>query len=140
MPKLTVKLDAEVFEALRRHRWTRGEGLNDLLRRVMELDRRPLRAEPERAPWGKPWRRGAVELPHGTEIRMTHAGRRWYGAVVQGEWLLGRERFPGPEEAARRIAEHRGAETARPDPWLAWNVRLPGRRQWSTLASMRGSD
>ena len=81
---------------------------------------------------------GAVVPPHGTEIRMIHGGRTWFGTTVRGEWLVGRGRFPGPEQAASWIAERLGAETARPDPWLAWNLRLPDRRQWSTLASMRG--
>lgn len=137
MPGLWVQLDREVLEALRRHRRGRGEDLNELLRRVLNLDRLPGPAEPGFDRWGKPWRRGPVMVPHGTEIRMTHGGRSWYGTVAQGEWLVGRGRFPGPEGAAVSIFGQGDADIARPDPWIAWNLRLPGRRRWVPLISLR---
>ena len=137
MPGMWVDLDPEVHEAVER-RWRRHrESVNDLLRRSMGLDRVERPAEPGAEPWGEPWRGGGVTLPHGTELRMSRAGRTWFGTVRHGEWLVGRGRFAGPEAAARWVSCRHGDRTARPDPWLAWTVRFPRGRSWRTLASLR---
>ena len=123
MPGHWVDLDRQVFEAVEPWRRRHGESVNDLLRRAMRLDeiRRP--AEPGPDLRGRPWIGDGVRLPHGTELRMTHAGRTWFGRIGHGAWLVGggasQARMPlrngSPPEAVtgRRVPTHGWLGTSR---------------------------
>lgn len=132
----TIEIDFDVHKLIENERRSFEETANAALRRLLGLPERTARV-------GKPisqrrsWVDKGVTLPHGTEVRMDYSGRSYVGQIIDGEWVVGQERFDSPSGAASGIALTKKGNRTKLDGWKYWSVRRPGETNWTPLSQIR---
>jgi hypothetical protein len=74
-----------------------------------------------------------VELPHGTNLRMTYNGVTHFGSIDDGSWLVEGQRFSSPSGAACGVARTKKGGKTKLDGWGYWSAQLPDASRWETL-------
>ena len=64
-----------------------------------------------------PWVSHGVSLPHGTLLVMRNHGRRHYGVILGGTWIVGGKRFQSPSAASREVGR---TLDGRKTEWNGW--------------------
>ena len=135
----SIEIDFDVHKVIERERMSFSETPNDVLRRLLKLNRRSS-AAPRDTTQGKPWSRKSVTLPHGTDLRMEYNGCRYTGTIENGEWLVEGRRFKTPSAAASGVAVTRDGKHTQLDGWIYWRAKRPGDTDWIALQQLRPHD
>jgi hypothetical protein len=131
--EMQIEVDFEVYKALTLRRINEADGENDVMRRLLGLDRPPAtngHATQSPQPSSGEWVTKGVRFPTGTEFRADYKGRTYTGRVEEGGLVVNGKKFYSPSAAAVSI-------TGNPvNGWLFWECRLPG-HSWRMLKSFR---
>jgi hypothetical protein len=135
-----IEIDFDVHKLIENERRGFNESPNDALRRLLKLGERkspPARGAPAPAPTKRSWSDKGVVLRHGTAIRMDYSGHTYQGHIVDGEWVIGDQKFDSPSGAASGVAVTKRGKTTRLDGWKYWHVKPPGENDWTPLDDLR---
>ncbi|OJY67477.1 MAG: hypothetical protein BGP16_02825 [Sphingobium sp. 66-54] len=139
----TIEIDFEIHQAIEAERRGFGEPPYLALRRLLKLpdpERSASKSEDRPASTdGRPWREGPVEIPHGSEARMTYQrGRQIFlGQFLDGQLVASGRAFDSLSEAASELAKTRNGTKPNLNGWEYWEVRYPGERGWRRLKDIR---
>jgi hypothetical protein len=101
-----IEIDSEVHQLIENERRGCNESPNDALRRLLKIGQpklAPERDAPASAPTKRSWSDKGVVLPHGTAIRMEYMGHIYQGYILDGEWVIGNQKFDSPSGAASEL-------------------------------------
>lgn len=132
----TIEIDFEVHRHIENNRHGFNDSPNDVLRRLLNLgEAKPSGAASRSAPSlaRRSWRDKDVELRHGTAIRMRYDGHSYQGQIIDGEWVIGDQRFDSPSGAASGVAVTKRGTKTRLNGWDYWQVKPPGEDDWKPL-------
>lgn len=139
----TIEIDFEIHQAIEAERRGFDEPPYLALRRLLKLpdpERSASKREDRPVPTdGRPWREGLVEIPHGSEARMTYQrGRQIFlGQFLDGQLVVSGRVFDSLSEAASELAKTRNGTKPNLNGWEYWEVRYPGERGWRRLKDIR---
>ena len=144
----SIEIDIAVYKRIESARTNFSETPNDVLRRLLKLERaveptHPTHPEPETQPdtrpqpHGKAWSAQGVILPHGTEIRMKYLRQSYAGSICDGVWVVGAVRTTSPSTAASHLAVAKAGHHPSLNGWLYWEVKKPGSERWVSLNALR---
>ena len=85
----------------------------------------------------RPWVSHRVSLPHGTLLLMHNHGRRHYGVILGGSWVVGGKRFQSPSAASREVGRTLDGRKTAWNGWREWSVKRLGDKQWMSLWQLR---
>ncbi|MCC7268996.1 MAG: hypothetical protein IT546_16870 [Caulobacteraceae bacterium] len=128
----TIEIDFEVFKALTALREAETVSCNDVLRRLLGLERAELREnEPATAGDKEDWVCKGVRFPAGTEFRASYKGIVHRAKVAGGRLHVGDQVASTPSDAARIVTK------TNVNGWTFWECRMPGEARWRMLKSLR---
>lgn len=128
-----TEIDFDVHKVIEANRTNFTETDNEVLRKLLNIDPRK-HPQPQRQE-GRAWVWKGVELPHGTELRMSYNGRSHLGQITNGRWIVGGREFSSPSSAAGALALTRAGTRPSLNGWEVWEVKLPGTTRWRALDS-----
>lgn len=127
-----IQIDLKVHKRIEAARLSFEETDNEVLRRLLEIDKpRSVNGS------GRPWAGKGVTLPHGTIARMEYNGRQHTARIEDGEWIAEGKRFGSPSAAAGGVALTKAGTHPRLDGWKYWQVRRPEDDGWKLLNGLR---
>lgn len=141
----TIEIDFDVHRAIEAERRGFHDTPNAVLRRLLQLGPAPaepgegfadapmaLLAPPERA-----WVWKGLELPHGTELRLSYAGVEARGQVLGGELNFSGASYRSPSPAVARAVETARGDKVQVNGWKHMDARRPGDDRWIPLDELR---
>jgi hypothetical protein len=135
-----IEIDSEVHQLIENERRGCNESPNDALRWLLKIGEpkfAPERDAPASVPTKRSWSDKGVVLPHGTAIRMEYMGHIYQGYILDGEWVIGDQKFDSPSGAASGVAVTKKGKPMRLGGWKHWHVKLPGETDWALLDDLR---
>ncbi len=119
----TIEIDFDVYKTIETNRNSFAEKANDVLRRLLGIDAPNLKVMPT----GKPYTYQHMELPHGTEARMTYNNVAYTARIENGFWITeDGQRHKSPSGAASAVAITKDGGRTKLDGWTYWYVKKPG--------------
>lgn len=136
-----IEIDFDIHRAIENERRGFDEPPRVALRRLLKLPEESLksRAKALVADSGRPWREGAVVIPHGSEARMSYqrGSQVFEGRFVDGELVVQGQGFQTLSGAASALARTKDGSTPKLNGWNYWEVRLPGQERWIPMSMLR---
>ena len=135
----TIEIDIDVHKCIEAERRSFAETPNDVLRRKFRIVDTASQARRSETPEsrGRSWSGKGVTLPHGTEVRMEYNGKKYFGRIDDGEWLVEGKRFRSPSAAAGGVALTKAGKHPSLDGWIYWELKRPGDQDWTPINSLR---
>lgn len=132
----SIDIDLSVHRKIEGERQSFAETDNDVLKRLLGIgrDSKPHVVQPQ----GRSWAWKGVELPHGTQLRMTYNGRTHAGEISNGRWIVAGTAYPSPSSAASALALTKAGSRTSLNGWDLWEAKLPGAANWAGLQQLRG--
>ena len=119
----TIEIDFDVHKAIEVNRNSFADTPNTVLRRLLGVDVQALKA----VPTGKPYTYQHMELPHGTEARMTYNNVVYTARIEDGFWITeDGGRHKSPSGAASAVGVTKDGGRTKLDGWTYWYVKKPG--------------
>lgn len=142
----TIEIDFDVHRAIEAERRGFHDTPNAVLRRMLQLGP----AEPEAgfadapmaslAPPEHAWIRKGVELPQGTELRLSYAGVEARGQVAEGRLNFAGASYRSPSPAVASAVETARGDKVQVNGWKHMDARRPGDDRWIPLDELRMRD
>jgi hypothetical protein len=134
----TIEIDLDVHKQIEMSRRDFSETPNDVLRRLIKLDKGkpPANVKPPSPP-RFPWCGKGVALPHGTQLKMEYNGRQHTGQIDDGAWLVEGKKYSSPSAAASAVALTKNGGRTNLDGWMYWKIRRPIDNAWFPLRVLR---
>ena len=135
----SVDIDIDVHKRIELERRSFNESDNEVLRRLLGVDEHASPGLPASHPKldGRAWSGKGVTLTHGTQLRMSYNGRRHFGDIDDGEWLVEGNRYRSPSGAAVGVARTRAGRLVSLDGWEYWEAKPPGEDKWTLIMQLR---
>jgi len=136
----SVDIDWDIHRAIEAERKGFDEPPHIALRRLLGLgEPEETAANTETAKGGVPWRCRGVEIPHGTDARMSYDyGNQLYeGQFLNGKLVVHGKEFDTPSGAADALAVTRDGKKTSLNGWEYWEVRFEGRSDWIPINILR---
>lgn len=136
----TIEIDFDIHKAIENERRGFDEPPHAALRRLLGM------TEAESAPEtrssravGRPWREGLVEIPHGSEARMSYqyGSQKFAGRFEDGKLIVDGREFDTLSSAASALARTRDGSVPSLNGWNYWEVKLPGSSDWISCDQLR---
>ena len=87
---------------------------------------------------GAAWSKGGVVLDSGTRFRFIYKQTHHEGAIIDGFWSLGEERFHTPNQMIKRLVQQTGSgKEAVINAWHSIDVMIPFSNEWVRLNNFR---
>jgi hypothetical protein len=137
----SIEIDFDVHKLIEAERRGFDESENIALRRLLNLTSKgiePSFAEkkPNQAV-GRSWSGKGVELPHGTELRMSYNGQKFFGSIEEGVWLVDGKKSSSPSDAAGSAATTKDGARPSLNGWVYWEVKRPSDARWRAIRSLK---
>lgn len=133
-----IEIDFDIHRLIQMERRSFDEPDFIVLRRLLKLGPPPADLLPQAAEGARrPWAKGGVTLPHGTEIRMEYNGVLHLGRIVDAAWEVGGHREKSPSGAASAVARTKDGSPVNINGKAYWLVRRPGDSEWTPFAALK---
>lgn len=130
----TIEIDFDIHKAIETHRTSFEETPNDVLRRILQLGESKKNSFLKGEEAGRSYTYQYMELPHGTEARMSYNGQQHLAHIENGFWITeDGQRHKSPSGAARHVAVTRSGGKTNLDGWKYWEARKPGSTDWTSI-------
>lgn len=127
-----VDIDFEVFKELTALRESESITYNDVIRRLLHLEKvTPGGAPDAESADSGPWRQKGVEFPLGTEFRARYKGNTIPGRVTASGLMVDGKLYDSPSAAAVAVTQ------SAVNGWRFWECRRPGDASWRKIDSLR---
>lgn len=132
-----IEIDFDIHKAIEAERRGFDEPPYLALRRLLDLPELALPIVAEVA--GRPWREGLVEVPHGSDARMSYLrGSQLYeGKFLDGNLVVDGRSFSTLSSAASALAQTKDGTHPSLNGWDYWEVRFPGEIRWRRMKELR---
>lgn len=128
---MTIEISFEVFKALTALRESESVTYDDVLRKLLRLERTSEKLAAEPSSPESAWIVKGVIFPAGTLFRATHKGKTYTGTVEDGAMRVDGRSYPSPSQAAVAITGNSV------NGWIFWECKRPGESAWRILKSLR---
>lgn len=137
MEYTTIEIDFDVHKKIEATRTSFSESPNDVLRRILAIDTKSMTSAKSPTPRGRSWRKGCVELPEGTEMRMTHNNQSYFASIIDGKWVdeFG-SKHNSPSGAANSLTTTKVGDASSLNGKKYWEIRLPGSTKWELYIAL----
>jgi len=133
-----IDIDFDIHRLIQMERKSFDEPDYMALRRLLKLGPPAEAPMPEAAEGARrPWSKGGVTLPHGTEIRMEYNGVLHIGRIVDAAWEVEGHREKSPSGAASAVARTKDGAPVNVNGKAYWQVRRPGDTEWTRFAALK---
>jgi hypothetical protein len=133
-----IEIDFDIHRLIQLERRSFDEPDFVALRRLLKLGPPAKEILPDAGPKSlRPWSKGGVTLPHGTELRMEYNGILHLGRISDGAWEVEGHREKSPSGAASAVARTRDGSPVNVNGKAYWHVRRPGETDWIAYADLR---
>ncbi|MGI8931998.1 MAG: hypothetical protein ACR2FK_06450 [Sphingomicrobium sp.] len=134
-----IEIDFEIHKAIENERRSFEEPPYVALRRLLKLPDAKITQPAAVASVGRPWREGAVEVPHGAEARMTYqrGSQVFEGQFLNGRLVVNGQSFETLSGAASALARTKDGAATSLNGWNYWEVKFPGRNEWLPFKLLR---
>ncbi|MCC7046134.1 MAG: hypothetical protein IT562_05425 [Alphaproteobacteria bacterium] len=141
----TIQIDFDVHKLIEMERRGFDESPNSALRRLLKLPEADTVSKSSSthtlsgSAGGQSWRGEGVVLEHGTKLRMSYGRPKatYQGTIINGEWVIGTQRFDSPSGAASAVAVTGKGRSTRLNGWTLWEVQRPDETTWTSIAKLR---
>jgi len=138
---MPIEIDFDIHRAIENERRDFGEPPYLALRRLLKLSEVP-RISPkteDTESTGRSWRSHGVEIPHGSEARMSYlrGAQQFSGRFVDGQLVINGRAFSTLSDAASSLARTGSGSRTQLDGWKYWEVKLLGQDQWVPIRRLR---
>ncbi len=133
----TLEIDFDIHRLIQLERRSFDEPEHVALRRLLKLGPPPEDEAPQKETSMRPWSKGGVTLPHGTELRMEYNGILHIGRIVDGMWEVEGHREKSASGAASAVARSRDGGKVNINGKSYWHVRRPGDTDWTPYADLK---
>ena len=134
----TIDIDFDIHRLIQLERRSFDEPDYVALRRLLKLGPPLVEDRPESDSRSlRPWSKGGVTLPHGTELRMEYNGILHLGRISDGFWEVEGSREKSPSGAASAVARTRDGSPVNVNGKAYWHVRRPGDTDWTRYADLK---
>jgi hypothetical protein len=136
----SIEIDFDIHKAIENERRGFDEPPRTALRRLLNLPAEAQTAVPVAdAPAGRPWREGLVEIPHGSDARMSYqrGSQIFEGKFLDGKLIVQGREFHTLSSAASALARTKDGMAPSLNGWNYWEVRFPGQEKWVPLHMLR---
>ena len=130
-----IEIDFDIHRLIQLERRGFDEPEYVALRRLLKLG--PAVEEPKADRAMRPWSKGGVVLPHGTELRMEYNGILHLGRIADGAWEVEGHREKSPSGAANAVARGRDGQEVNINGKSYWQVRRPGDTDCTAYADLK---
>ena len=133
-----IEIDFDIHRLIQMERLSFDEPDHIALRRLLKLGPPAEQPPPQPAEGArKPWSKGGVTLPHGTELRMEYNGVLHLGRIADAAWEVEGHREKSPSGAAGAVARSKDGAPVNINGKAYWHVRRPGDTDWTPFADLR---
>ena len=137
-----IEIDFDIHKAIENERRSFDEPPHLALRRLLKLPNVELEKSapaPAVPSEGRPWREGMVEIPHGSEARMSYqrGGQVFEGRFLDGRLVVDGQEFETLSGAASALARTKYGTAPNLNGWNYWEVKVPGQNQWIPFKLLR---
>lgn len=136
----SIDIDFEVHKRIEQERQSFAETPNEVLRRMLGIDKRTQTHAPAPKPHnqnGRAWQGKGVILPHGTQARFQYNGRLHEAQIKEGEWHTEGGSHNSPSAAAISVARTKSSRRTHLNGWSLWEVKRPEDKEWKSLNALR---
>ena len=131
----SIEIDFEVYQLIILEKQGFEESDNDVLRRLLKLDKPPVEPpDPENGT--ESWNSHGVKLPEETKLKMTYRGTVYTGLVTGGKWSIAGKFYKSPSNAASVARTKKGTKPSL-NGWKYWNVKRPSDTDWVLIDKLR---
>ncbi|WP_289041396.1 hypothetical protein [uncultured Aliiroseovarius sp.] len=135
METRAIEIDFEIHQCIEANRQGFDEAPNTVLRRLLGLTRSP--EHPEAAQ--KSWRKGKVELPHGTELMADYNGQSCSAKIVSGSWINEDGSVHSSPSSAMSFAKTKDGKSTSLNGKIYWKAKVPGSTRWVLYKALERS-
>ena len=121
-----IDIDFDVYKALTSLRESEEDTYNDVLRKLLVLDKKSVSRTR-----GPNWVWKGVTLPSGSELRANYKGRLYEAQIKNGVWVQDQATYTSPSAAAYAITK------SGINGWGFWQVKRPSDAVWLALHELR---
>ena len=132
-----ICIDFDVHKKIEMERKSFSETENQVLRRLLNLPEDPVSKLNTASTGGRSWSEDGVELPHGTELRMTYNGSVIEAEIEDGQLVVYGRKATSLSNAAMMFAKTRKGTAPNLNGWLYWFVRRPLDNDWIEVDTLR---
>lgn len=133
-----IEIDFDIHRLIQLERRSFDEPEYIALRRLLKLGPPAEEPGPPADPKAmRPWSKGGVTLPHGTELRMEYNGLLHLGRIADGAWEVEGHRAKSPSGAAQAVARTKDGKAVNINGKAYWQVRRPGDTDWTPYAELK---
>lgn len=133
-----IEIDFDIHRLIQLERRSFDEPDFVALRRLLKLGPPAKEVMPDAGPKSlRPWSKGGVTLPHGTELRMEYNGILHLGRISDGAWEVEGHREKSPSGAASAVARTRDGSPVNVNGKAYWHIRRPGDTDWTPYADLK---
>lgn len=133
-----IEIDFDIHRLIQMERKSFDEAENAALRRLLKLGPSAEAPLPEAAATARrPWSKGGITLPHGTEIRMEYNGVLHVGRIVDAAWEVEGHREKSASGAASAVARSKDGAPVNINGKAYWHVRRPGDSDWTPYGALK---
>ncbi|MCC5972442.1 MAG: hypothetical protein JJT81_00155 [Rubellimicrobium sp.] len=133
----TIDIDFDIHRLIQLERRSFDEPEYVALRRLLKLGPPPEDETPQKDKSMRPWSKGGITLPHGTELRMEYNGILHLGRIADGMWEVEGHREKSASGAASAVARTRDGGKVNINGKAYWQVRRPGDTDWTPYADLK---
>jgi len=133
----TIEIDFDVYRLIALERRGFDESENATLRRLLKLGPAAGDGSGETPDKLRPWVKGGLSLPHGTQLRMEYNGTLHLGRIADGAWEVEGHRENSPSGAACAVARSKDGGRVNINGKNYWQVRRPGDTDWLPYTSLK---
>ena len=132
-----IEIDFDIHRLIQLERRGFDEPEYVALRRLLKLGPPAEDAGPKDDRAMRPWSKGGVTLPHGTELRMEYNGILHLGRIADGAWEVEGTRAKSPSGAANAVARGKDGQEVNINGKSYWQVKRPGDTDWTSYADLK---
>ena len=128
----SIEIDFDVHKVIELNRRDFDETPNIVLRRLLGISNEQQTSEDQPSKRFRSWRKGRVELPHGTELRASYNGETETAKIVDGEWVNSDgSKHRAPSSALAAFARTKSGDSTSLNGKVYWEIRLPESDDWT---------
>lgn len=132
-----IDIDFDIHRLIQLERRGFDEPDHVALRRLLKLGPPAEDESQPRERSMRPWSKGGVTLPHGTELRVEYNGLLHLGRISDGFWEVEGHREKSPSGAASAVARTRDGAPVNINGKAYWQIRRPGDADWTASGDLK---
>jgi hypothetical protein len=131
-----IAIDLDVHKAIELERKSLNETENQILRRLLGIDRLSSTLSSSGPDGGESWQRRGLTLPSGTDWRIIYGNEKFTGTIVDGRFRFRSRSFKSPSGLAIALCSTAKGERTSLNGWRYVEIFQPAQGRWIKLQDL----